>query len=104
MDFKAMSLKERANYCLNIYYPEGKEMVPKCADNFNENEKCGYICCGHCPDYDACEEGKCKKVWIDPYLVTDDPKGRIHYVVLETGRLVSGSVPCLISEMYDDNG
>jgi hypothetical protein len=33
----------------------------------------------------------------------DNPAGRLIYVVLATGRLVSGSVPCIISEAYDDN-
>lgn len=103
MDFTGMTLQERANCCLNIYN-EREGVNPKCSDNFNDNPQCGYICCGHCPDYAGCSEGKCKQVWIDPYRLTDDPRGRLYYVVLETGQLVSGSIPCLISEMYDDNG
>lgn len=102
MDYTSMNLIERANCCLNIYYEDGEGATPKCSDNFNENQRCGYICCGHCPDYADCGE-KCRQVWIDPRRITDDPRGRLYYVVLETGRLVSGSIPCLISEMYDDN-
>lgn len=102
MDFTNMTLKERANYCLNIY--DDKEgAIPKCADNFMQNQKCGYICCGHCPDYAGCNGEKCRQVWIDPRLIIDNPAGRLCYIVLETGRLVSGSVPCIISDMYDDN-
>lgn len=103
MDFTKMSLKERANYCLNIYNAGKEGEIPKCSDNFNENRECGYVCCGHCPEYATCSKGKCQQVWIDPHIITDRPEGRLYYVVLETGRLVSGSVPCLISEMYDDN-
>ncbi len=103
MDFAEMTLKERANHCLNIYREEKEGSAPKCADNFNANEQCGYICCGHCPEYLVCSEKKCRQVWIDPRLVMDNPAGRVIYVVLETGRLVSGSVPCIISEAYDDN-
>jgi hypothetical protein len=103
MVFTEMTLAERANYCLNIYRPV-KESVPKCADNFNDNSACGSICCGHCPDYNRCDREKCERVWIDPKLIMDNPAGRLIYVVLATGRLVSGSVPCIISEAYDDNG
>lgn len=103
MDFTKMTLQERANHCLNIYHEDREGAAPKCADNFNSNESCGFICCGHCPDYSNCNEKKCWQVWIDPYLVTDNPTGRVLYVVLETGRLVAGSVPCIISEAYDDN-
>lgn len=102
MDFTGMTLKERANECL-YSYNRREGATSKCSDNFNHNQRCGYICCGHCPDYTACEEGKCRRVWIDPRRITDDPRGRLYYVVLETGQLVSGSIPCLISEMYDDN-
>lgn len=102
-NFAAMTVKERAGYCVNLVV-EGKEAsVPGCSDHFNINERCGYICCGYCSDYAGCDEGRCKQVWIDFRLVTEDPRGRLHYVVLETGELVSGSIPCLISEMYDDN-
>ncbi len=102
MVLTGMTLKERANYCLNIYN-EGEGALPKCADNFNDNLTCGSICCGHCPDYNCCDKGKCKRVWIDPQQIMENPTGRIIYVVLSTGRLVSGSVPCIISEAYDDN-
>ncbi|TEB12635.1 hypothetical protein Psfp_03713 [Pelotomaculum sp. FP] len=102
MDFTGMTLPERANYCLNLYLEEGTA-IPKCADHFNNNKTCGYICCGHCPSYTGCDLAKCKQVWIDPKLVIDNPAGRLIYVVLGDGRLVSGSVPCTISEMYDDN-
>jgi len=102
MDFTKMTLSERAGYCLNIYHT-GKGKIPKCSDNFNENRECGGICCGHCPEYTGCGREKCRQVWLNPYLITDKPEGRLHYVVLATGRLVSESVPCLISEMYDDN-
>lgn len=102
MDFTNMTLKERANHCLNIY--DDKEgATPKCADNFMQNQKCDYICCGYCPDYTGCNEEKCRQVWIDARLIMDNPAGRLCYIFLETGRLVSGSVPCLISDMYDDN-
>lgn len=102
MDFTRMTLKERANHCLNIYQEDVKS-TPKCADNFISNEQCGSICCGHCREYSNCKENKCRQVWIDPRLVMENPTGRVIYVVLETGRLVSGSVPCIISESYDDN-
>lgn len=103
MDFSKMSLQERANHCQNIYLEEGDKGVPKCSDNFLDNQQCGNICCGHCPDYTACGEEKCRKVWINPRLIIENPVGRLIYVVLETGQLVSGSIPCIISEMYDDN-
>lgn len=102
MDFSKMTLKERANHCLHIYKEGGEGETPRCSDNFNDNQRCGYICCGHCPDYAACEE-RCRLVWIDPLRLTGDPRGRLYYIVLETGELVAGSIPCLISDMYDDN-
>lgn len=102
MDFTGMTLKERADYCLNIYREDAEGTLPKCSDNFNDNKQCGYICCGHCPDYNGCGQ-KCLRVWIDPGLLTSNPKGRLVYMLLETGRLVSGSIPCLISDAYDDN-
>lgn len=103
MNFTNLTMGERANLCLNIYQEEGVQ-APKCSDTYNENRDCGYICCGHCPDYADCTRGKCSRVWIDPGKVTkENPTGRIYYVVLETGMLVSGSIPCIISEMYDDN-
>lgn len=103
MDFTKMSVKERAGCCQYIYTNERDTELPKCSDNFLDNQDCGSICCGHCPDYDTCEAEKCRKVWIDPRLVIDNPVGRLIYVVLGTGELVSGSIPCIISEMYDDN-
>lgn len=102
MDFTRMTLPERASHCLHIYREEGAAM-PKCADHFNNNKECGYICCGYCPDYIACDLVKCKQVWIDPRLVIENPTGRLIYVMLGDGKLVSGSIPCTISEMYDDN-
>lgn len=103
MDFSQMTLPDRASHCLNIYL-EKEGAVPKCCDSYNENRECGSICCGYCPDYRNCRRGKCRQVWIDPHKIMDDPRGRLCYVVLETGQLIAGSVPCLISEMYDDNG
>lgn len=102
MDFSQMTRQDRAGCCLNFYREEGAA-TPKCSDNFNENRECGYICCGYCPDYNGCARGKCRQVWIDPHKITADPRGRLYYVILETGELVAGSIPCLISEMYDDN-
>lgn len=103
MDFTKMSAKERASLCENIYYDEKGKGFPKCSDHFLDNQDCGSICCGHCLDYAACGEEKCRKVWINPRLIMNDPVGRLIYVVLETGELVTGSIPCIISEMYDDN-
>jgi hypothetical protein len=102
VDFTKLTLTERANHCQNIFR-EGEDAIPRCADNFNNNHACGLICCGHCPDYNQCEREKCERVWINPKLIMANPAGRIIYVVLATGRLVSGSVPCIISEAYDDN-
>lgn len=102
MDFTRMSIPERASYCQNLYREEGSA-VPKCADHFNVNKTCGHICCGHCPDYENCDRVKCTQVWIDPKLVIENPTGRLIYVVLGDGRLVSGTITCTISEMYDDN-
>ena len=62
---------------------------------------CGGICCGYA-DYTTCAGGKCRKVWINPRLIMDNPVGRLIYVELQP-KLVTGSVPCIISEMYDDN-
>lgn len=103
MDFTKMTVKERANYCQNIYDNEVNKELPKCSDHFLDNQDCGSICCGHCPGFEVCAKEKCRKVWINPRLVIDNPVGRLIYVVLETGELVSGSIPCIISEMYDDN-
>jgi hypothetical protein len=98
-----MTVKERAGYCQNIYKDKSGMEPPKCSDFLLDNQECDNICCGHCHDYTACSREKCRKVWIDPTLIIDNPVGRLIYVVLETGQLVSGSVPCIISEMYDDN-
>ena len=103
LDFRKMDLKERANLCQNIYRGDEGNKYPKCSDIFHDNQACGYICCGHCPDYSSCAKEKCNKVWIDPFKVMDNPTGRLIYVVLETGELVTGSIPCIISDMYDDN-
>ena len=103
MDFTNMSVKERSSFCENIYHEGDDKGLPKCADHFLDNQDCGGACCGHCPDYASCEREKCRKVWINPRLIMDDPTGRLIYVVLETGELVTGSIPCIISEMYDDN-
>ncbi|MFA4885291.1 MAG: hypothetical protein WC601_05890 [Desulfotomaculaceae bacterium] len=103
MDFENMTIPERADHCQNIYLKDGDKGVPKCSDNFLNNQQCDNICCGHCQDYLTCEEEKCRKVWINPRLIIADPVGRLIYVVLATGQLVSGSIPCIISEMYDDN-
>lgn len=102
MDFKHMTLKERASYCQYIY-TISPESLPKCSDNFNKNEDCGSICCGYCPTYTSCTKAKCKRAWIDPAAVLPHPKGSLCYVVLGTGQLVTGSTPCLISEAYDGN-
>jgi hypothetical protein len=102
VDFTGMTIPERANYCQNLYQEKGSA-TPKCADHFNINKSCDYICCGHCPDYKVCDRGKCTQVWIDPKLVIDNPAGWLICVTLDDGRLVSGTVPCTISEMYDDN-
>lgn len=102
MDFTKMSVKERAGFCENIYNKEDNE-TPNCSDHFLDNQDCGGICCGHCPGYDDCGKEKCRKVWINPRLIMDNPVGRLIYVVLESGELVTGSIPCIISEMYDDN-
>lgn len=103
MDFTKMSIKERADLCENIYNNEGDKGLPKCADHFLDNQDCGSICCGYCPDYATCGNEKCRKAWINPRLIMDNPVGRLIYVELETGKLITGSIPCIISEMYDDN-
>lgn len=103
MDFTVMTVKERAGLCQNIYDDISGKRLPKCSDFLLDNQECDSICCGHCPDYTTCGREKCRKVWIDPTLIIDNPTGRLIYVVLETGQLVSGSIPCIISEMYDDN-
>ncbi|MEG3069597.1 MAG: hypothetical protein HQP61_01810 [Peptococcaceae bacterium] len=103
MDFTKLSIKQRADLCENIYNNDRGNGPPKCADHFLDNQECGNICCGHCPHYTTCTKEKCRKVWINPRLVMDNPVGRLIYVDLATGELVTGSVPCIISEMYDDN-
>ncbi len=103
MNYEEMTMQERANLCQNIYQDSGEAETPKCSDIFLDTPQCGSICCGHCPKYTGCVEAKCEKVWIDPRTIIDNPVGRLIYVELESGRLVSGSIPCIISEMYDDN-
>jgi hypothetical protein len=103
LDFTKMTVKERSSYCQNIYRNEGDEELPNCSDHLLDNQDCGSICCGYCPDYTTCDEEKCRKVWINPHMIMDNPVGRLIYVVLDTGQLVTGSIPCIISEMYDDN-
>lgn len=104
MDFKKLTVAERASHCIHIskQNPTGASV---CSNFFVLNQGCGNICCGQCSKYDNCpKDEKCGQVWVDPYQYTKNPTGRTYYVVLETGEFVSGTIPCIISEMYDDNG